>query len=80
MQRLQTHCRIPTPWIPSNCDSSGKSAKIPIEPTEPGWRNAVSRRIVEVTDEDEIPDSRIRLRSIRIPSRFANARIQKPLS
>jgi hypothetical protein len=23
------------------------------EPTEPGWRNAVSRRIVEVTDEDE---------------------------
>ena len=23
------------------------------EPTDPGWRNAVSRRIVEVTDEDE---------------------------
>ena len=25
----------------------------PDEPTDPGWRNAVSRRIVEVTDEDE---------------------------
>jgi hypothetical protein len=23
------------------------------EPSEPGWRNAVSRRIVEMTDEDE---------------------------
>jgi len=25
----------------------------PDEPAAPGWRNAVSRRIVEVTDEDE---------------------------
>jgi hypothetical protein len=23
------------------------------EPADPGWRNAVSRRIVEMTDEDE---------------------------
>jgi hypothetical protein len=31
----------------------GETTDCPDEPTEPGWRNAVSRRIVEVTDEDE---------------------------
>jgi hypothetical protein len=31
----------------------GEIGENPDEPTDPGWRNAVSRRIVEVTDEDE---------------------------
>jgi hypothetical protein len=31
----------------------GEISHYPDEPTDPGWRNAVSRRIVEVTDEDE---------------------------
>ena len=31
----------------------GEISDFPDEPTDPGWRNAVSRRIVEVTDEDE---------------------------
>ena len=31
----------------------GEFSNFPDEPTDPGWRNAVSRRIVEVTDEDE---------------------------
>jgi hypothetical protein len=31
----------------------GEISDYPDEPTDPGWRNAVSRRIVEVTDEDE---------------------------
>ena len=31
----------------------GEISDNPDEPTDPGWRNAVSRRIVEVTDEDE---------------------------
>jgi hypothetical protein len=33
--------------------TQGEISDYPDEPTEPGWRNAVSRRIVEVTDEDE---------------------------
>jgi len=33
--------------------SQGEISDFPDEPTDPGWRNAVSRRIVEVTDEDE---------------------------
>ena len=38
--------------------TQGEIADVPDEPTDPGWRHAVSRRIVEVTDEDEnlIPD------------------------
>ena len=31
----------------------GEISDFPDEPTDPGWRNVVSRRIVEVTDEDE---------------------------
>ena len=31
----------------------GEITDYPDEPTDPAWRNAVSRRIVEVTDEDE---------------------------
>jgi len=33
--------------------TQGQISAYPEEPTDPGWRNAVSRRIVEVTDEDE---------------------------
>jgi hypothetical protein len=33
--------------------TQGQISDFADEPTEPGWRNAVSRRIVEVTDEDE---------------------------
>jgi hypothetical protein len=33
--------------------TQGEISDYPDEPTDPGWRNAVSRRIVEVTDEDE---------------------------
>jgi len=33
--------------------TQGDVSNYPDEPTDPGWRNAVSRRIVEVTDEDE---------------------------
>ena len=33
--------------------TQGEISDLPDEPTDPGWRNAVSRHIVEMTDEDE---------------------------
>ena len=33
--------------------TQGDGSVYPDEPTDTGWRDAVSRRIVEVTDEDE---------------------------
>ena len=53
MQKLTDAMRDANDMDTVELMTQGEITDSPDEPIDPGWRNAVSRRIVEVTDEDE---------------------------